>query len=152
MIGFVSSFIECIPNANYYLKRKRARDRARHSFTNVFQSKNIAEVKRRSRQSGIGGADLRPPQTRRQDPGLVRFWKFPAPDYSCNGLEEWGKKYGVKVTSILHSDPVSPDYSSLILQFLATGDDAIMGIYGTDDTGAADPRCRGTTAATARRR
>jgi branched-chain amino acid transport system substrate-binding protein len=38
------------------------------------------------------------------------------------------------VTSI-YSDPVSPDYPSLVLQIMATGADAVM-IYGTDDIGA----------------
>jgi len=60
--------------------------------------------------------------------------KFPGSDWSCGGLEEWGKKFGVKVTSI-YSDPASPDINSLVLQLLATGADAVM-TYGTDDIGA----------------
>ena len=131
MIGS-TSFIECIPNANYYLK-ENVLEIGLGIPSQCYQSKNIAEVNAGPRQSGIGGADY----ARRKlgAKSLVcSIPKFPGSDYSCRGLEEWGKKYGVKVTSI-YSDPVSPDYSSLVLQFLATGDDAIM-IYGTDDTGA----------------
>ncbi len=127
-----TSFIECIPNANYYLK-ENVLEIGLGIPSQCFQSKNIAEINAGPRQSGIGGADY----ARRKLGAktlVCSIPKFPGSDYSCRGLEEWGKKYGVKVTSI-YSDPVSPDYSSLVLQFLATGDDAIM-IYGTDDTGA----------------
>jgi branched-chain amino acid transport system substrate-binding protein len=131
MIGS-TSFIECIANADYYIKQN-VLEIGLGIPPQCYQSKNIAEVNAGPRQSGIGGADY----ARRKlgAKSLVcSIPKFPGSDYSCRGLEEWGKKYGVKVTSI-YSDPVSPDYGSLVLQFLATGDDAIM-IYGTDDTGA----------------
>ncbi|MGH7073716.1 MAG: ABC transporter substrate-binding protein, partial [Stellaceae bacterium] len=59
--------------------------------------------------------------------------KFPGSDYSCNGIAKWGKKFGVKVISI-YSDPVSPDYNSLVLQIMQTGADAVM-IYGVDAQG-----------------
>ena len=127
-----TSFIECIPNANYYLK-ENVLELGLGIPSQCYQSKNIAEINAGPRQSGIGGADY----ARRKlgAKSLVcSIPKFPGSDYSCNGLEEWGKKYGVKVNSI-YSDPVSPDYNSLVLQFLATGDEAIM-VYGTDDTGA----------------
>jgi len=127
-----TSFIECIPNANYYIK-EGVLEIGLGIPPQCYQSKNIAEINAGPRQSGIGGADYA-----RRVLGakslVCSIPKFPGSDYSCGGLEEWGKKYGVKVTSI-YSDPVSPDYSSLVLQFLATGADAIM-IYGTDDTGA----------------
>src|SRR5579883_1777708 len=131
MIGS-TSFIECIPNANYYIK-ENVLEIGLGIPPQCYQSKHIAEINAGPRQSGIGGADF----ARRKlgAKSLVcSIPKFPGSDYSCGGLEEWGKKYGVKVTSI-YSDPVSPDYSSLVLQFLATHADAVM-IYGTDDTGA----------------
>ncbi len=131
MIGS-TSFIECIANADYYIKQN-VLEIGLGISPQCFQSKNIAEVNAGPRQSGIGGADY----ARRKLGAktlVCSIPKFPGSDYSCRGLEEWGNKYGVKVTSI-YSDPVSPDYGSLVLQFLATGDDAIM-IYGTDDTGA----------------
>jgi branched-chain amino acid transport system substrate-binding protein len=127
-----TSFIECIPNANYYLK-ENVLEIGLGIPAQCYQSKNIAEINAGPRQSGIGGADY----ARRKlgAKSLVcSIPKFPGSDYSCKGLEEWGNKYGVKVHSI-YSDPVSPDYNSLVLQFLATGDNAIM-VYGTDDTGA----------------
>jgi branched-chain amino acid transport system substrate-binding protein len=131
MIGS-TSFVECIPNAGYYAKQN-VLEIGLGIASQCFQSKNIAEINAGPRQSGIGGADYA-----RRILGakslVCSIPKFPGSDYSCRGLEEWGQKYGVKVTSI-YSDPVSPDYSSLVLQFLATGADAIM-IYGTDDTGA----------------
>jgi branched-chain amino acid transport system substrate-binding protein len=131
MIGS-TSFIECIPNASYYAK-ENILEIGLGIPSQCYQSKNIAEINAGPRQSGIGGADYA-----RRVLGaktlVCSIPKFPGSDYSCRGLEEWGKKYGVKVTSI-YSDPVSPDYGSLVLQFLATGADAIM-IYGTDDTGA----------------
>ena len=131
MIGS-TSFIECIANADYYIKQN-VLEIGLGIPSQCFQSKNIAEVNAAPRQSGIAGADY----ARRKLGAktlVCSIPKFPGSDYSCRGLEEWGNKYGVKVTSI-YSDPVSPDYGSLVLQFLATGADAIM-IYGTDDTGA----------------
>ena len=131
MIGS-TSFIECIANADYYVKQN-VLEIGLGIPSQCYQSKNIAEVNAGPRQSGIGGADYA-----RRVLGakslVCSIPKFPGSDYSCGGLEEWGKKYVVKVTSI-YSDPVSPDYGSLVLQFMAAGADAIM-IYGTDDTGA----------------
>jgi branched-chain amino acid transport system substrate-binding protein len=127
-----TSFIECIPNANYYIK-ENVLEIGLGIPPQCYQSKNIAEINAGPRQSGIGGADYAR-RVLKAKSLVCSIPKFPGSDYSCGGLEEWGKKYGVKVTSI-YSDPVSPDYSSLVLQFLATGADAIM-IYGTDDTGA----------------
>jgi hypothetical protein len=66
---------------------------------------------------------LCPTRVGRQDNGLL-YSQILGSDYSCNGLEEWGKKYAVKVTGI-YSDPVSPDYNSLVLQFLSTNADAV---------------------------
>jgi branched-chain amino acid transport system substrate-binding protein len=126
-----TSFIECIANANYYIKQNIL-EIGLGIPPQCYQSKNIAEINAGPRQSGIGGADY----ARRKlgAKSLVcSIPKFPGSDYSCGGIEEWGKKYGVKVTSI-YSDPVSPDYNSLVLQILATHDDAVM-IYGTADVG-----------------
>ena len=127
-----TSIIECIANEKLYIEQNIL-EIGEGIPPQCYQSKNIAEVNAGPRQSGIGGADF----ARRKlgAKSLVcSIPKFPGSDYSCGGLEEWGKKYGVKVTSI-YSDPVSPDYNSLTLQILATGDDAVM-IYGTDDIGA----------------
>jgi branched-chain amino acid transport system substrate-binding protein len=131
MIGS-TSIIECIPNANYYLKENIV-EIGEGIPPQCYQSKNIAEVNAGPRASGIAGADYA-----RRVLGAKSIActipKFPGSDWSCGGLEEWGKKFGVKVTSI-YSDPASPDINSLVLQLLATGADAVM-TYGTDDIGA----------------
>lgn len=127
-----TSLIECIANADLYLKQN-VLEVGLGIPPQCYQSKNIAEVNAGPRQSGIGGIDY----ARRKlgiKTAVCSIPKFPGSDYSCGGLEEWGKKYGVKVTSI-YSDPVSPDYNSLVLQILATSADGVM-IYGTDDIGA----------------
>ncbi len=127
-----TSIIECIANEKLYIDQNIL-EIGEGIPPQCYQSKNIAEVNAGPRQSGIGGADY----ARRKLGAktlVCSIPKFPGSDYSCGGLEEWGKKYGVKVVSI-YSDPVSPDYNSLVLQILATGYDAIM-IYGTDDIGA----------------
>src|SRR6202451_2635062 len=93
MIGS-TSFIECIPNANYYLKNNIL-EIGLGIPSQCFQSKNIAEVNAGPRQSGIGGADF----ARRKLGAktlVCSIPKFPGSDYSCNGLEEWGKKDRVK--------------------------------------------------------
>jgi branched-chain amino acid transport system substrate-binding protein len=126
-----TSIIECIPNAPMYIKQN-VLEIGEGIPSQCYQSKNIAEVNAGPRQSGIGGADF----ARRKlgAKSLVcSIPKFPGSDYSCNGLEEWGKKYGVKVTSV-YTDPVSPDYGSIVLQLMATNAEAVM-IYGTDDIG-----------------
>ena len=112
MIGS-TSIIECIPNANYYLKENIV-EIGEGIPPQCYQSKNIAEVNAGPRASGIAGADY----ARRvlgAKSVACSIPKFPGSDWSCGGLEEWGKKFGVKVTSI-YSDPVSPDINSLVLQ------------------------------------
>ena len=87
MIGS-TSFIECIPNANYYLKNNIL-EIGLGIPSQCFQSKNIAEINAGPRQSGIGGADY----ARRKlgAKTFVSIPKFPGSDYSCNGLEEWAR-------------------------------------------------------------
>jgi branched-chain amino acid transport system substrate-binding protein len=131
MVGS-TSVIECIANAGYYAKENIV-EIGEGIPPQCYQSQNIAEINAGPRQSGIGGADYA-----RRKLGIKSLVctipKRPGTDYSCGGIEQWGKKYGVKVTSI-YSDPVSPDYASLVLQILATGADAVM-FYATDDIGA----------------
>lgn len=126
-----TSFIECIANAAYY---------AKHDVLVIgegippqcFESKNIAAVNAGARQSGIAAADY----ARRKLGAksiVCTVAKRPGTDYLCGGLEQWGKKFGVKVTSI-YSDPVTPDYNSLVLQLMAAGADTAV-VYGTQDVG-----------------
>src|SRR6202161_3333400 len=79
MIGS-TSFIECIPNANYYLKNNIL-EIGLGIPSQCFQSKNIAEVNAGPRQSGIGGADY----ARRKLGAktlVCSIPKFPGSDYS----------------------------------------------------------------------
>ncbi len=130
MVGS-TSIIECIANAGYYVKENIV-EVGEGIPPQCYQSKNIAEINAGPRQSGIGGADYA-----RRKLGIKSLVctipRVPGSDYSCGGIEEWGKKYGVKVTSI-YSDPVSPDYASLVLQILAAGADSVM-YYATDNIG-----------------
>jgi branched-chain amino acid transport system substrate-binding protein len=130
MVGS-TSIIECISNADYYLK-EGILEIGLGIPPQCYKSKNIAEINAGPRQSGIGSADYA-----RRVLGVKSLVctipKIPGSDYSCGGIEEWGKQYGVKVTSV-YSDPVSPDYVSLVLQMMATGADGVM-FFGIDTVG-----------------
>ncbi|MGH7073713.1 MAG: ABC transporter substrate-binding protein [Stellaceae bacterium] len=130
LIGSTSN-VACIANAAYYVKMD-VLEIGEGVPAQCFQSKNIAEVNAGARQSGIGGADFAR-RVLHAKTLVCSIPKFPGSEYICGGEEEWGKKYGVKVTSI-YSDLNSPDYSSLVLQILATHADAVM-IFGTADIG-----------------
>jgi branched-chain amino acid transport system substrate-binding protein len=127
-----TSFIECVANANYYLK-SNVLDIGAGVAPQCFQSKNIAEVNAGPRQAAIGAVDY----ARRKLGAksiVCSIVKYPGSDYVCHGVEEWGKRYGVKVISI-YADPISPDYTSLVLQILAAHADAVQLMY-VDDQGA----------------
>jgi len=128
MVGS-TSFIECIANADYYLKQNIL-EIGLGIPPQCYQSKNIAEINAGPRQSAIGAVDY----LRRKEGAktmVCLIFKFPGSDYTCNGVEQWGKKYGVKVTSI-YADPTSPDFSSLALQVLATGADGMQALFVDD--------------------
>src|ERR1700684_878981 len=128
MVGS-TSFIECIANADYYIKQNIL-EIGLGIPPQCYQSKNIAEINAGPRQSAIGAVDY----LRRKEGSksiVCLIFKFPGSDYTCNGVEEWGKKYGVKVNSI-YADPTSPDFTSLALQVMATGDDGMQALF-TDD-------------------
>jgi branched-chain amino acid transport system substrate-binding protein len=131
MIGS-TSFIECIANADYYIKQNIL-EIGLGIPSQCFKSKNIAEINAGPLQSGVGGADY---ARRNLKAKKLVCWifKLPGADYICGGIENWGKHFGVQVTSI-YSDPSSLDVQSLILQFQATGADSLM-VFGTDDIGA----------------
>jgi branched-chain amino acid transport system substrate-binding protein len=131
MVGS-TSFIECIANADYYIKQKIL-EVGLGIPSQCFKSKNIAEINAGPLQSGVGGADY---ARRNLKAKKLVCWifKLPGADYICGGIENWGKHFGVDVSSI-YSDPSSLDVQSLVLQFLATGADSLM-VFGTDDVGA----------------
>ncbi|HXE16991.1 MAG TPA: ABC transporter substrate-binding protein [Stellaceae bacterium] len=131
MVGS-TSFIECIANADYYIKQNIL-EVGLGIPSQCYKSKNIAEINAGPLQSGIGGADY---ARRKLHAKKLVCWifKVPGADYICGGIENWGKHFGVNVVSI-YSDPSSVDVQSLVLQYAATGADSLM-VFGTDDIGA----------------
>jgi branched-chain amino acid transport system substrate-binding protein len=131
MVGS-AGFFDCIANARYYIKQEILEVGVGISSA-CYQAKNIAEVNAGARQSLIGAADYA-----RRKFGIkslaCSYAKGPDAPYVCGGVAEWGKKYGVKVTTT-YFDPTSPDLNSLVLQLLSTRADAAL-LIGSPDTGA----------------
>jgi branched-chain amino acid transport system substrate-binding protein len=124
-----TSFIECIANAQYYIK-SNILEIGLGIPPQCYQSKNIAEINAGPRASALGALDY----ARRKLGAktlVCLIFKFPGSDYTCGGAEDWGKHFHVKVNSI-YADPTSPDFSSLALQVLATGDDAVQALFVDD--------------------
>ncbi|HEY5209357.1 MAG TPA: ABC transporter substrate-binding protein [Stellaceae bacterium] len=128
MVGS-TSIVECAANGAFYLK-KNVLDIGIGIAPPCYRSKNIAPVNGGPRQTAIGGADYA-----RRLLGAKSFTcvtrKIPGAEYFCRGVEAWGQKYRVKVTSI-YTDPTSIDFASEVLQILATGADAVMAIMPGD--------------------
>lgn len=127
-----TSVVSCVANAGYYTEQD-VLDVGVGIPPQCFLSKNIGPINAGPRASGIAAADY----ARRKlgaKSVVCTVPKFPGSDWICGGVEEWGKKFGVKVTSI-YTDPVSPDVTSLVLQLLATGADAAV-TNGVDEYGA----------------
>jgi branched-chain amino acid transport system substrate-binding protein len=127
-----TSFIECIANADYYIKQN-VLEIGLGIPPQCYQSKNIAEINAGPRASALGANDYARRRLGAKSMVCLIF-KFPGSDYTCGGVEEWGKKFHVKVDSI-YADPTSPDFGSLALQVLATGDDGVQALF-VDDQGA----------------
>jgi branched-chain amino acid transport system substrate-binding protein len=131
MVGSMS-FIECIVNADYY-RQENVLEVGLGLPPQCYQSKNIAEINAGPRQSGIGAADYAH-RVLGAKSVVCSIPKIPGSEYNCGGLEEWGKKAGVKVVSIYY-DPMSLDVNSLSLELLGAKADATMN-YATDDIAA----------------
>lgn len=126
-----TSVVSCVANAGYF-NEQNVLDVGVGIPPQCFLSKNIAPVNAGPRASGIAAADY----ARRKlgaKSVVCTVPKFPGSEWICGGVEEWGKKSGVKVTSI-YTDPVSPDVTSLVLQLLGTGADAAV-TNGVDEYG-----------------
>ncbi|HEY5209700.1 MAG TPA: ABC transporter substrate-binding protein [Stellaceae bacterium] len=131
MVGS-TSFIECISNADYYIKQNIL-EIGLGIPPQCYQSKNIAEINAGPRASALGANDYARRKLGAKSMVCLTL-KLPGADYTCNGVEAWGKKFHVKVDSI-YADPVSPDFNSVALQVLATGDDGVQALF-VDDTAA----------------
>jgi branched-chain amino acid transport system substrate-binding protein len=137
MIGS-TGFVDCVANAEYYDKQNIL-EIGEGIPPQCYQSKNIAEVNAGPRASAIGAVDYA-----RRKLGIKSMvcviYTQPGSDYICGrpghpgGVYDWGQKYGVKVDSI-YPDPSSPDFQSIALQVMATGDDAVQLLF-VDDQGA----------------
>jgi branched-chain amino acid transport system substrate-binding protein len=125
-----TSFIECLANSNYYIQQN-VLEIGLGIPPQCYQSKNISELNAGPRLSGVGAADYAA-RVLGVKTLVCSIANIPGGDYSCHGVEEWGKEHGVKVTSI-YTDPVSPDYTSIALQIMATGADAAL-VFGTKDS------------------
>lgn len=127
-----TSVVSCVANAAYFTEQN-VLDVGVGIPPQCFMSKNIGPVNAGPRASGIGAADY----ARRKlgaKSVVCTVPKFPGSEWICGGVEEWGQKVGVKVTSI-YTDPMSPDVTSLVLQLMGTGADAAV-TNGVDEYGA----------------
>jgi branched-chain amino acid transport system substrate-binding protein len=137
MIGS-TGFVDCVANAEYYVKQNIL-EIGEGIPPQCFQSKNIAEVNAGPRQSAVGAVDYARRVLHVKSMVCVIYTQ-PGSDYICGraghpgGVYDWGQKYGVKVDSI-YPDPSSPDFQSIALQVMATGDDAVQLLF-VDDQGA----------------
>jgi branched-chain amino acid transport system substrate-binding protein len=128
MVGS-TSLIECIANADQYLKAG-VLEIGLGIPPQCYQSKNIAEINAGPRASALGALDYARRKLGAKSLVCLIF-KFPGSDYTCGGAEDWGKHFHVKVNSI-YADPMSPDFGSLALQVLATGDEAVQALFVDD--------------------
>jgi branched-chain amino acid transport system substrate-binding protein len=124
-----SSVAECAANVDYYLK-SGVLDIGGGTAPQCFNSRNIAEINSGPRQTALGAVDYARRALEAKSVVCLTF-KFPGTEYFCSGVEAWGKKYHVKVTSI-YMDPVSIDYPSAVLQVLAAGTDAVVPVVATE--------------------
>ncbi len=126
VVGMVgnSSFVECAANAKFYETSNVLVIAGVGVPRDCFHAKNIAPTNGGPRMSNIGAA-----QYLHDDLHVKRLvclsLNIPnVGDWSCDGIEAYGKKVGMEVKTILF-DPASMDATSLILQAMAFKPDAI---------------------------
>jgi branched-chain amino acid transport system substrate-binding protein len=126
VVGMVgnSSFVECATNAKFYESSNVLVIAGVGVPRDCFHSKNIAPTNGGPRMSNIGAAqymhdDLHVKRLVCIGPNIPNVG-----DWSCGGIEAYGKSVGMEVKTILF-DPGSLDATSLILQAMAFKPDAI---------------------------
>jgi branched-chain amino acid transport system substrate-binding protein len=126
VVGMVgsSSFVECATNAKFYETTNVLVIAGVGVPRDCFHSKNIAPTNGGPRMSNIGAAqymhdDLHVKRLVCIGPNIPNVG-----DWSCGGIEAYGKSVGMDVKTILF-DPSSLDATSLILQAMAFKPDAI---------------------------
>ncbi len=132
MVGS-TSFIECIANADYIHKSKHRRHWPRHSVA-MLQVEEHRRDQRRPARKAARRADY---ARRKLDAKklVCLIFKFPGADYTCGGAENWGRHSSVEVDSI-YADPSVARFCIAGSPMLATGDDAVQALFGTDDMAA----------------
>jgi branched-chain amino acid transport system substrate-binding protein len=126
VVGMVgnSSFVECAANGKFYESNNVLVIAGVGVPRDCFHSKNIAPTNGGPRMSNIGAAqymhdDLHVKRLVCIGPNIPNVG-----DWSCGGIEAYGKSVGMEVKTILF-DPSSLDATSLILQAMAFKPDAI---------------------------
>jgi branched-chain amino acid transport system substrate-binding protein len=126
VVGMVgnSSFVECATNAKFYESTNVLVIAGVGVPRDCFHSKNISPTNGGPRMSNIGAAqymhdDLHVKRLVCIGPNIPNVG-----DWSCGGIEAYGKSVGMEVKTILF-DPSSLDATSLILQAMAFKPDAI---------------------------
>jgi branched-chain amino acid transport system substrate-binding protein len=126
VVGMVgnSSFVECATNAKFYESSNVLVIAGVGVPRDCFHSKNISPTNGGPRMSNIGAAqymhdDLHVKRLVCIGPNIPNVG-----DWSCGGIEAYGKSVGMEVKTILF-DPSSLDATSLILQAMAFKPDAI---------------------------
>ncbi len=126
VVGMVgnSSFVECASNAKFYETANVLVIAGVGVPRDCFHAKNIAPTNGGPRMSNIGAAqymhdDLHVKRLVCIGPNIPNVG-----DWSCGGIEAYGKSVGMDVKTILF-DPGSLDATSLILQAMAFQPDAI---------------------------
>ena len=126
VVGMVgnSSFVECASNGKFYETANVLVIAGVGVPRDCFHSKNIAPTNGGPRMSNIGAAqymhdDLHVKRLVCIGPNIPNVG-----DWSCGGIEAYGKSVGMDVKTILF-DPGSLDATSLILQAMAFKPDAI---------------------------
>jgi branched-chain amino acid transport system substrate-binding protein len=126
VVGMVgsSSFVECAANAKFYETNNVLSITGVGVPRDCFHSKNIAPTNGGPRMSNIGAAQYM------HDVLHVKRMVCIAPnipntgDWSCYGVEAYGKQVGMEVKTIL-TDPASTDATSTILEAMTFKPDAI---------------------------
>ncbi len=120
-----TSFVECGTNANFYAENGVGVIAGVGVPRECFFSENIAPMNMGPRLSTLGAAI-----DAFENDG-ARSFVCMAPNipnvggWFCDGLAAWGADKGVEVFNVLH-DPATLDPTSLVLQAMSTGADAII--------------------------
>lgn len=126
VVGMVgnSSFVECAANAKFYETENLAVIAGVGVPRDCFHARNIATTNEGPRLSNIGAAIY---MKKAFDSKRIACLAPNIPgtgDWSCQGVEQWGKAHGVAVKTIL-VDPAGLDATSVLLEAASFNPDLI---------------------------